>query len=431
MRRAAQPFRPPQISILPQPTFGAVYSHSIAEAVKHPDHEHELSLETWDGRKAKVSNSIRHDDRDFVPGRIGSGIVRAIRFPPPSKPFGSPAKLIASMRDFLLHYAQLTPETAALLVVFALASWFPECIPVAPVLFLLGPEGEARRVLQLLATLCRRPALLSDLDLTAIRSLPEEMNVTLLINQRDLPKNVRKFLLASADRHFHVAQGHNCLHTCGAKAISSRADSTNAAGVRVVLSPTTGQIPVLSDAEQKRVFDEFQPQLLRYRELHWWKVRNSQPDVAPSMAALRDEVCGWLAPLLDSSDLQKPVLEYFSQRGRGVVEDRLTDELCVAAEAALFFCHRENTHAFFVRELADRINQLLQGRHELGDLTDKKAGMLLRELGIPSHRVVKGFKVSLSSAIREQIHAVARAYRAASIMEGVVRCGHCQPHRVR
>ena len=55
MRRAAQPFRPPQISILPQPTFGAVYSHSIAEAVKHPDHEHELSLETWDGRKAKVS----------------------------------------------------------------------------------------------------------------------------------------------------------------------------------------------------------------------------------------------------------------------------------------------------------------------------------------------------------------------------------------
>ena len=57
--------------------------------------------------------------------------------------------------------------------------------------------------------------------------------------------------------------------------------------------------------------------------------------------------------------------------------------------------------------------------------------MLLRELGIPSHRVVKGFKVSLTSAIREQIHAVARAYRAASIMDGVVRCGHCQQHSVK
>src|ERR1044071_9415983 len=131
MRRAAQPFKPPRVSILPQPTFGAVYSHSIAEAVKQLDHE--LSLETWDGRKARVSNSIRHDDRDFVPGRIGSGIEHAIGFPPPSKPFGSPAKLIASMRDFLLHYAQLTSETAALLVVFALASWFADCIPVAPV----------------------------------------------------------------------------------------------------------------------------------------------------------------------------------------------------------------------------------------------------------------------------------------------------------
>ena len=315
-----------------------------------------------------------HRGQKLVPATVGKNLARAVRFPPPSKPFGSPAKLIASMRDFLFHYTQLTPETAALLVAFALASWFADCIPVAPVLLLLGPEGEARRVLQLLATLCRRPALLADIDLTAVRSLPEEMNVTLLINQRELSKNVRKFLMASGDRFFHVAQGHNCLHTCGAKAISSRADSTNAAGIRVVLSPTTGQIPVLSDAEQKRMFDKFQPQLLRYRELYWWKVRNSQPDVAPSMAAVRDEVCGWLAPLLDSSDLQKPVLEYFSQRGRGVVADRLTDELCVAAEAALFFCHRENTHEFFVGELADRINQLLQGRHELGDLTDKKVG---------------------------------------------------------
>ena len=87
-----------------------------------------------------------------------------------------------------------------------------------------GSEGEARLVLRLLATLCRRSALLADIDLAALRSLPEGLNATLLIGQRDLSKNVRKFLLASGDRHFHVARGNNNLHTCGAKAISTRGE---------------------------------------------------------------------------------------------------------------------------------------------------------------------------------------------------------------
>ena len=225
------------------PTFGAATNGFTLEAISDSDQAYQLRFEDWDGRRAKTVDVAHHRGQKLVPATVGKNLARAVRFPPPSKPFGSPAKLIASMRDFLFHYTQLTPETAALLVAFALASWFADCIPVAPVLLLLGPEGEARRVLQLLATLCRRPALLADIDLTAVRSLPEEMNVTLLINQRELSKKVRKFLMASGDRYFHVAQGHNCLHTCGAKAISSRAESTNAAGIRVVLSPTTGQIP--------------------------------------------------------------------------------------------------------------------------------------------------------------------------------------------
>jgi hypothetical protein len=128
----AQPSKPSQ----PQPIFGTVSSPLITETVIQPDHPNELCLETWNGHKAQISTSARFGDREFVPGRIGSGMGRAIRFPPPSKPFGSPAKLIASMRDFLLHYAQLTPETAALLVVFALASWFSDCCSY------LGPKAK-------------------------------------------------------------------------------------------------------------------------------------------------------------------------------------------------------------------------------------------------------------------------------------------------
>ena len=91
----------------------------------------------------------------------------------------------------------------------------------------------------------------------------------------------------------------------------------------------------------------------------------------------------------------------------------------------------KNADHFFVGELADTINNLLQGRHELRSVTDKKAGMLLRELGIPSRRMAKGFKVSLTQAVREQIQAVARAYLAASVVDGVMRCSYSPAQSVK
>ena len=294
--------------------------------------------------------------------------------------------------------------------------------PVAPVLYLLGPEREAKLVLRLLATLCRRSVSLADVDITALLSLPEGLNVTFLINQRELSKNVRKFLMASGDRYFHAARGNNNLHTCGARAISTRAELTSGSGVRVVLSPTTARLPLLSDARQQSLFLDFQSKLLRYRELYWRQVRDAKPEFESSVGPTDEELCAWLAPLLDSADLRKPVMEYFLQSARSVAADDMTNELCLAAEAALFFCCRENTDHFFVAELAETINNLLQGRHELRSVTDKKAGMLLRELGIPSRRTAKGFKVSLTQAVREQIQAVARAYLAASVVDGVMRC---------
>ena len=297
-RPCAQPSPPsttPQSAEAPTPIFGAVFSHSVTETVIHPAHAHELRFETWNGHKAKISNSMRYGGGEFIPGRICAGIGRAVRFPPPSMPFGSPTKLMASMRSFLVRYVQLAPGTAALLVAFAVASWFHDCLPIAPVLYLLGSEKEAKLVLRLLSTLCRRSLLLADIDVAALRTLPEGLNVTLLLSQRDLSKRVRKFLLASVDRHFHAAQGNNNLETCGARAISTSVNSTGGDGVRVVLSPTVGPLPVLSDAEQLDLSLDFQSKLLRYREVYWRRIRDAKPSDDGLLHASRDEVHTWVA----------------------------------------------------------------------------------------------------------------------------------------
>jgi len=110
------------------------------------------------------------------------------------------------------------------------------------------------------------------------------------------------------------------------------------------------------------------------------------------------------------------------QRSRDVEGDRLSDDPCLVAEGALFFCHKADTDHFFVRDLAEIVNASLKGRHEGRTLTDKKVGLLLRALGIRAHRVVKGHRISLTDEVREQIHRIAGTYQVLSVQDGVARC---------
>ena len=103
------------------------------------------------------------------PEEFAPAIGRAVRFPPPSMAFGSPTKLMISMRSFLVRYVQLAPGTAALLVAFAVASWFRDCLPIAPVLYLLGPENRGQTGSAFAVHLCRLPVLLADIDVAALR----------------------------------------------------------------------------------------------------------------------------------------------------------------------------------------------------------------------------------------------------------------------
>jgi hypothetical protein len=96
------------------------------------------------------------------------------------------------------------------------------------------------------------------------------------------------------------------------------------------------------------------------------------------------------------------------------------------AEAALFFCHRPDTYHFYIGDLTDAVNNLLAGRHEERQMTAKKAGLQLRDLGIHGERVVKSFRVSLIDSVRNKIHQIARSYRVPAMMDGKVRCPHCK-----
>jgi hypothetical protein len=406
-------------------TFGGVLPDVVIETVRDPSDPNQLRLHTWDGRHAATASTFSCRGCTYTPAPIPHGLASAILFPGPSKSFGTAAQLSVSMSRFLDRYANLPPGTAEIIVAFALASWFVDCFAVAPLLHLLGPDNEITRLLRLMGSLCRRPILLSDLDVPALSTLPSDLAPTLLVNQRNLGRRLTRVLLASNDRHFRVAHGKGEINAFGAKAFASVPEFANGAGVRVSLPPVQELLPTLTNEEARAITADFQAKLLRYRLVNYRRVSEVQLDTSGYVPAMREEICAWLVPICDCPDLQEVVSGFLMQQSLEAERDRMLDDRCVVAEAALFFCHKPNVDHFFVGDLAEMANSLFTGRHEGRILTDKKAGLLLRALGVSGERGARGYRVSLGNAVREQIHRVAKAYRVVSTQDGIVRCHHC------
>lgn len=408
------------------PIFGAALPNLMIESVVDPDHSNQLLLHTWDGRKDPTMATISYRSSKYIPASISGGLANAVRFPRTSKAFESAGKLTASTQEFLSRYVCLAPDETALLIAFAFASYFVDCLPVAPVLILFGPDDEAGLVLRLLGCLCRRPVLLGDIDIAALATLPSQLDATLLINQRNLSPRVMRILLASNNRHFCIARGKGHLNCFGAKAFSADPEFGNRIGLHLSLSPAPDALLRLTDTAEKEIASDFQAKLLRYRMVNYGRVRDAKIEFGNFVSGMRDEVHAWLAPLADCPDLCESVTNSLLQKNRDFEGNRISsDDRCLVAEAALFFCHKKNSDHFFVGELAECVNVLLKGRHEDRVLTDKKVGLLLSAIGVRGERVVRGYKIVLTESVRQQIHGIARAYQVLSVQDRVRRCEHC------
>ena len=286
-------------------TFGEAVPGLILESVVDPDHPGHLLLHAWHGHRTTTARKIEHRGVSYIPKNLASGLVQSVRFAPPSLPFGSPAKVISSLRDFLSTYAHLKPEVTDLLVAFALSTWFCDCMPVAPVLYLLGPDSAVSQVLRLLGCFCRRPVLLGDVDFEGLATLPNRLGATLLINQRDLGRRVKRALLASNRRHFCVVRGRGPLDLYGAKAFSCEDSLTDKHGLTVSVSPAQDALPLLTDSEEQVSARNLQAKLLRYRMMYCERVRANRIDCSPFVPEMREEASSWLAPIFDCRELSK------------------------------------------------------------------------------------------------------------------------------
>lgn len=406
-------------------TFALVQPNFALEAVVSPKKPNRLSLHVKQGRRFITTSRALHAGTVYVPPPLPGGIGGLVRFAPPSQPFGSTAELISSLRTFFSTYACPLPDALNLLVAFVLATWFCDALPVAPMLYLFGPTVETARILQLLGLICRNAVLLGDLDHGSLATLARGLTPTLLINQRHLAPSVKRALLASGYRQFGLVRGSERLELFGAKVLVCEELLPEETALHISVSPARNPIPLPSDAEEHRLSQDLRAKLLRYRFEKYYKVSGADIDLSPYVPELREQARSWLAPTYDSFELTQALVAELCDQGRESIGNRLVDRKCVVTEAALSFCHHADTQYFFVGDLAERVNALMEGRHEDVCLSSRKAGSILRQLGIHGERHAPGIRIDLTRLVRERIHRLARDYSVASA-DGERRCELCE-----
>src|SRR5207248_4713610 len=206
------------------------------------------------------------------------------------------------------------------------------------------------------------PIRCGDLALSAVQSLPAGLRVTLLINQADLALPVERALLASSRRHFYLASGKRPKDLFGARALHCSTPSSEI-GLSVSINPARRALPRFSRNENADIANKFQPRLLAYRMNSHERINEAEIKSEATYSGFADQLRTWSAAIPENSDLRQSVLEAFAKCRDAASAKRYEDPNCLVAEAALMFCHRTGTEHFFVRELAEKVNDPLAGRH--------------------------------------------------------------------
>ena len=406
-------------------TFGECLPGLLIETIVDRKHPNRLALCTYDSKLIAKRASVRHRGVEYHPSTVGPGLAHAVGFSPGGRPFASVSKLVAKIDGFLAKYLDQDARTRKLLIAFVFASWFVDCFEIAPVLSLHGPEHEVGTVMRLLNCLTYRPILLSDLDLVALRTLASGLKVTLPVHQHNLKSSVKRALLNSARRHFHLAVGKKLVEIFGARALHCQ-QSIAQFGVSVFIHPARRTMPGLTDKEERSIFDEFQSMLLAYRLNRHQQVGEFKVPADANCPGFEDQLKTWMAAIAECPAIEQCVRQAFAERREEASSVYYEDPAYLVIEAALLYCHKKDYEQFYVGELAERVNDLLVARHADLRVEDRKVGSVLSDLGIQKRRVTKGFRVDLTAETRQRIHRIAMGYQVLSARTDIKGCAECK-----
>jgi hypothetical protein len=405
---------------------------TVIEMIQDLSQPSGLALLKWTRRRAITSSRIVHGGKTYVPLALDPSLRGALRLPSNCSEFVSTATLFEELVGVAAQFTDLAEPFREQLTSFVLASWLADCLPGPINLSLWSPTAaDGARILLLLNCLCRLALLLTGVNASDLRALPDGLPATLLILRPASGRRTNEFLSASGWREFRMVRSGRLVEILGAKAISTDAplnDGMLGPMIQIPVSPSMRSLPTLDHRAQQEVAAEFLPKLLHFRLRRCGMVREAvatgtagDGSVTPH-SQLSD---GLRVCFSDEPKLRDRQVALLIETGQNGDESRLRDPRVLLLEMVWARCHESGRDRLYVGEIAVDLNAAFSRIGQL-EVTDRMVGSLLKSVGLGTHHLDRnGRGLKLDPPTRRRIHQLARMRDLRSLGQPFPGCAEC------
>lgn len=415
----------------PTPTAGErLPDGTLLELVRDSSDATKAALLRRVGECVTIEHQFYTDDRSFVPVTLDPALLRQLRLPIKPQPCGPTQPLVEQISSILMQTLELTPENAFLETVFAVASFFSDCLPTRICLLLQGSANtEALGRMSALSWFCRHPLLL--LDEAGIDQLPANLNTTRFFYSPKPTAKMRKLIANLPASGFGVMRNGSLLRESqGAVVIYSGSTdlgcACEGACLRMPVAPARRLLRPCDEECYRDVTDEIRAKLLDYRLVNYDNVLQSEFDVTDFTGPTRELARDLGSCLIDAPDLQDRLISLLRDQDESVRTER-SAEMSPILESLMVSCH-ERRPALYVGEIAKTATEILSARGEWTTPGPKEVGNKLKLLGLHTVRLDAGGRgLKLTRTVCARIHQLARDYDVpTAVGKGLPGCPDCK-----
>lgn len=384
------------------------------------------SLAFLDSRTGGIHQRFNLAGQIYAPPKLVPSMSEALILPTKRTDCGSTVELFAQIYK-LFHGYGVPDDAAKISTYFALASWFPEYLLLAPFLIIGGNETEARFIFQLLTCVTRHALHLTEINVETFKWLPMHIQPTMLIDY--VHPSIWRLLAGSNQPQAYFLDKHGLTDRYSIKAVYAGSTLGGACGDAFLKINSTvygEKLPVVNVPSLEMATALFQSKLVDYRLKHFVKVRDSNFDAPTLPTQLRLLAQGLGSCIVDAPELQGDIVRLLESQGEVLRANRLLDPNRVTIEALLAHCHTENGPARIgVNEIAKTATAILADRGVITPIEPKKMGSILRLLGFCPKRDSRGFAIHSTFDVCRHVHRLVRDQQVGDSVQPMPGCYHC------
>ena len=201
------------------------YAHSVtfpdgtvAELIRDPESPGHTLFACYKDGAISYTDELSTADEDILPTPL-RGTLKRLRLAHRAEPPGSLKALVFSISDLIQRCVSLSNSQAFILAHFVVSTWITQRLPIAPYVAVVGlPQTGKTTLLRVLALLCRRALLSSDLSVQALCHVCDSIQPTLILD--DVPHNLCRLLRAGNTRNTPVFRGSQSWDLFGPKVLA-------------------------------------------------------------------------------------------------------------------------------------------------------------------------------------------------------------------